>query len=127
MRRTPRIIVAVVMLGVFLASLVVSGLDSKRLAHDLDHGGGPAMAAMVPDHEHEHSPPADGDPDSGPLSNAEHCALHAVNYCPLLPSSMITLFSEAPARTIPVSFLVTVLPPAAPELPFRPPRASALT
>lgn len=111
------------MLPVFLASFVVPVFDSKRLAHDLDHGR-PAIAEVAPDHDH--APPADGGSDSEPLSNAEHRLLHTVNYSPLLASSTFTFFSESPIRTMAASFSVTVLPPAAPEPPFRPPRASAL-
>lgn len=124
MRRTPQTILAILMLAAFLASLAVSGFDSKRLTHDLDHGGRPAIAAVAPDHDH--APPSDAGSGSEPLDNAEHHLLHAVNYCPALASSTFTFFSEAPIRTMASSFIVTVLPPAAPEPPFRPPRASAL-
>ena len=64
------------MLAVFLASFVVPGFDSKRLAHDMDHGGRPAIAAVAPDHDH--APPSDGGSDSERLGNAEHRLLHTV-------------------------------------------------
>ena len=126
MRGTPRIIIALLMLAVFLASLGVSGFNSKRLAHDLDHDhDGRAVMAVV-DHQHASPLGTNGSSDPEPLSDIEHRLLHAVHYYDPLPSSTVTVFWEPRARTMPVLSGLAVLPPAEPEPPFRPPRTPAL-
>jgi hypothetical protein len=112
------------MLAVFLASLGVSGFNSKRLAHELDHDRQAAITVV----DHDHAPPlsTNGNSDPEPLSDTEHRLLHAVNYCEPLPSSTIEVAWEPPARTMPLLSSLPVLPAAELDTPFRPPRSPAL-
>lgn len=116
--------IALLMLAVFLASLGVSGFNSKRLAHELDHGSRTTMAAV----DHDHVPPlsTNGSSDPEPLSDIEHRLLHAVSCCQPLLSSTIKFSWAPPARTISMLSSLPVLPPAELEPPFRPPRSPAL-
>ena len=114
------------MLAVFLASVGVSGFNSKRLAHDLDHGHDSRAAMAFVDHQHTSPLGTNGSSDPVPLSDIEHRLLHAVHYYDPLPSSTVTVFWEPHARTLPLLPSLAVLPPAEPELPFRPPRTPAL-
>ena len=124
MRHSSRTIVALIILVIFVASLGVSGVSSKRLAHELDHDGGAAMSVV----DHDHAPPliTDGSTGPEPLSDIEHRLLHAANHLQPLPSSTIEFSWEPPAHMMPLSSSLPVLPAAELEPPFRPPRNTAL-
>ena len=118
------------MLAMFLASLVVSGFNSKQLAHELAHDGrtSTAMAAADHNHNHDHALPlsTNDSSDPEPLSDIEHRLLHAVHYYDRIPSSTVAVLGTPPARTKPLLSNFTALPPAEREPPFRPPRTPAL-
>ena len=125
MRGSSRTSIVLLMLAVFLASLGMSGFNSNRLAHDMDHDSRTTMAVA----DHDHAPPlsTNGNSDPEPLSDSEHRLLHAVNCCQLLPSLTMHFFWKPPARTMPLLSSLPVLPPAEREPLFRPPRTPALT
>ncbi len=126
MRGSSRIIIALLMLAVFLAGLGVSGFNSKLLAHELDHDHDSRAAMAVVDHDHALPLSTNGSSDPEPLSDIEHRLLHAANHCQPLPSPTVKFFWEPLARTISMLPSLPVLPPAALEPPFRPPRSPAL-
>ena len=116
------------MLAMFLASLVVSGFNSKQLAHELAHDSRTSTTMAAADHNHDHALPLSTNDNSNPepLSDIEHRILHVVHYYDPLPSSNVTFIGAPPARTKPLLLSMTALPPAEREPPFRPPRTPAL-
>jgi hypothetical protein len=119
MRASSRKIVSLLMLIVFLMGLGAYGFNSKWLAHELDR----QTLGVLADHDHAPRLDAKGDPDPGPLSDTEHQLLHAAgHFQPLLISSILDGFGEAPARVTPMLPCLLALPPAEIEPLFRPPR-----
>ena len=111
------------MLAAFLASHGGSSFNSKQLAHELDHDSRAVMAVV----DHDHAVPSiNGSADPEPLSDIDHLLLHAEHHCQPLPSSTIKFAWTPPARTMLLLPDLPVLPAAALDTPFRPPRSPAL-
>lgn len=123
MRNPPRKAVSLLMLFTFIVmSFGAYGFSAKWLAHELDHQSHGVLA----DH-HQASPlEAQSQPDSDPLSDAEHKLLHAYCHAEQFVSSVFTGLGEPSVQAAPSRPGLLTLRPSALESPFRPPRSPAL-
>jgi len=124
MRASSKKIVALFMLILFLGGLGAYGFNSKWLAHEFDHDR--QTLDVLTDHDHAPQLDAEGNADPEAPSDSEHQLLHAASHFPpLLISSILEGFGEAPARTTPMLSRLLALPPAEIEPPFRPPKTTS--
>ena len=100
------------------------GFNSKWLAHELDHNQ--LSHAVLADH-HQASPlEAQSQPDSDPMSDAEHKLLHAYGHAEQFVNPVFTGLGELPTQAAPSGPGLLTLRPSALESPFRPPRNTSL-
>ena len=124
MRALPRKFVSLLMLAILVVSSGAYGFDGRGLTHEMEHNS-PSLVVLT-DRNYTPAPDTGGDPGPRPFSDTEHQLLHAAEHVqPLLLGFIGNGFGEPPANAKPKLLQLLVLPPAALEPPFRPPRITA--
>jgi hypothetical protein len=118
--------IAFALLTIFMVNTIVWSLSSHRLAHEIEHAREQQQIVLSSDSGDNQTSDVIDAQDSSAHSVSEHQLLHAVDHLQLFPSTAVYGTSRALPSIIRSQFISCILPLAAFDLPYRPPRNISL-